>query len=139
MDVNDPHKVILQWHCLGFRLPFSSFTTGFSNIGLDQLSHYFAMCSVVSVPKPMIRAFWQKSWQSLELQQLVENGAGKQYTMMTSSDVTQAISVGDFELVTVLHAVWQHLTAIGQDGPDYCRVDPAFGLGDISHLDHRAD
>ncbi len=43
-------------------------------------------------------------------------------------DVAQAIVVEDFESFPVLHTERPLLTAIEQDGTDYCRVDPAFGF-----------
>ncbi len=56
------------------------------------------------------------------------NYTGNPIATVTPFDAAQAIVVEDFESFPVLHAKRPRLTSIKEDGPDYCRVNPALGF-----------
>ncbi len=123
-----PHKVLLQRRCPDLKLPSRSLAPGPGNIWADQLSHKFTRCSAGSVTDPTKSALQQKTWLSWELGALAENCARNPIATVTPFDAAQAIVEEDFEFFPVLHTERLRLIAIGQDGSEYCRVDPAFGF-----------
>ncbi len=107
---------------------FSCPPSGPENIRADQLSHKFSRCSADSVTEPTKTALKQRNWQSWELYALAQNCEGNPIVAVTPFDVKQAIVVKDLEPFPVLHAERPRLTAIEQDGPDYCRLGLACGF-----------
>ncbi len=59
---------------------------------------------------------------------MAENCAGNPIAAVTPFDAARAIIVEELESFLVLHADRTRLTAIEQDGRDYCHVDPALGF-----------